>query len=127
MALEFTIVERDEAGRNRRTFVAKNKISVQADLSNNTGHQRAVDFLAKVFLPSGYPSSVTPEHHFLLQDVNQQRSYQILNALQAFCNSLASLLSSRAVLEGFGVGDPSATATDALLLTVVQDVFGRFT
>ncbi|KAG5729079.1 UPF0420 protein [Termitomyces sp. T112] len=117
MALEFTIVERDETGRKRRTFVAKNKISVQADLSNNTGHQRAVDFLAKVFLPSGYPSSVTPDY----------LRYQILNALQAFCNSLASLLSSRAVLEGSGVGDPSATATDALLLTVVQDVFGRFT
>ncbi|KAG6831424.1 hypothetical protein H0H92_010637 [Tricholoma furcatifolium] len=28
---------------------------------------------------------------------------------------------------GFGVGDPSATATHALLLTVVQDVCGRFT
>ncbi|KAF5368217.1 hypothetical protein D9615_010521 [Tricholomella constricta] len=58
---------------------------------------------------------------------NDEISYQVLNALQAFCNSLASLLSSRAVLEGFGVGDPSATATHALLLTVVQDVFGRLT
>ncbi|KAG6901562.1 hypothetical protein C0995_010540 [Termitomyces sp. Mi166 len=105
MVLEFTIVERDEAGRNRRTLVGQNqvclyplrnswhltysaKISVQADSGNNAGHQHVADFLAKVFLPSGYPKSVTT---------------------------------------GFGVGDPSATATHALLLTVVQDVFGRFT
>ena len=73
--------------------------------------------------------------------------YQVLNALQAFCNSLTGLLSSRAILQGefyqlpingvstvwlisnlgFGVGDPSATPTQAMLLTVVQDVFGRLT
>ncbi|KAF8638718.1 hypothetical protein AX16_010441 [Volvariella volvacea WC 439] len=72
-------------------------------------------FLAKVFLPTGYPASVTPGN------------FQILNALQAFCSSLAGLLSSRAVLEGFGVGDANATATNAVLLTIVQDVFSRFT
>jgi len=30
-------------------------------------------------------------------------------------------------LQGFGVGDPSASPTQALLLTVLQDVFGRLT
>ncbi|KIK61622.1 hypothetical protein GYMLUDRAFT_137306, partial [Collybiopsis luxurians FD-317 M1] len=72
-----------------------------------------LSLLAKLFLPAGYPRSVSPG------------SYQILNALQAFCNSLASLLSSRANLEGYGVGDASASATNALLLTVLQDVFSR--
>ncbi|EDR06902.1 uncharacterized protein LACBIDRAFT_144697, partial [Laccaria bicolor S238N-H82] len=80
-------------------------------------HRRVLDLISKVFLPAGYPDSVSPDY----------LRYQILNALQAFCNSLAGLLSSRAILEGFGVGDPSATATNALLLTVLQDVFSRLT
>ncbi|KIY53481.1 hypothetical protein FISHEDRAFT_68831 [Fistulina hepatica ATCC 64428] len=45
-----------------------------------------VEFLSKVFLPSGYPNSVSPV---------------------------------------FGVGDATATATHALFLTVVQDIFSR--
>uniref|UniRef100_A0A8H8CG70 Uncharacterized protein n=1 Tax=Psilocybe cubensis TaxID=181762 RepID=A0A8H8CG70_PSICU len=76
-----------------------------------------VDLLTRMFLPSGYPNSVSPDY----------LRYQILNALQAFCNSLAGMLSSRAILQGFGVGDPTASATKALLLTVLQDVFGRLT
>ncbi|KAJ3504466.1 hypothetical protein NLJ89_g7919 [Agrocybe chaxingu] len=70
-----------------------------------------------MFLPAGYPQSVSPDY----------LRYQILNALQAFCNSLASLLSSRAILQGFGVGDPTATPTGALLLTILQDVCSRLT
>lgn len=53
--------------------------------------------------------------------------YQIWNAAQACCSSLASLLASRAVLEGFGVGNQSASATDAILVTVAQDVVSRLT
>ena len=73
--------------------------------------------------------------------------YQVLNALQAFCSALAGMLSSRATLEGkvpeftrqyqfhaqlapyigYGVGNASASATDALLLSVLQDIFGRMT
>ncbi|KAL1744150.1 vitamin B6 photo-protection and homoeostasis-domain-containing protein [Schizophyllum fasciatum] len=73
------------------------------------------EVLAKIFLPAGFPNSVSPGE------------YQIYNAIQAFCSSLAGLLSSRALLEGFGVGDASATATNAVLLTVAQDVFSRLT
>ncbi|KZT24157.1 hypothetical protein NEOLEDRAFT_1067998 [Neolentinus lepideus HHB14362 ss-1] len=53
------------------------------------------------------------------------KRYQAYNALQAFFSSLASLIASRAVLEGHGVGDPSASATDAMILTIIQDVFSR--
>lgn len=58
---------------------------------------------------------------------NDKNRYQIYNALQAFCNSLASLIASRALLEGQGIGNASASATDALLLNVFLDVFGRLT
>jgi hypothetical protein len=40
---------------------------------------------------------------------------------------LANLLASRAVLEGFGVGKESASATDAILVSVAQDVVSRLT
>ncbi|KAJ7512320.1 vitamin B6 photo-protection and homoeostasis-domain-containing protein [Mycena galericulata] len=80
---------------------------------------RFLDFAAKVFLPAGYPASVSPVHAI--------HRYQIFSSLQAFCSSLAGLLSSRALLEGFGVGKADASATHAMLLTVLQDFFSRIT
>ncbi|KAF9258183.1 hypothetical protein L218DRAFT_1080552 [Marasmius fiardii PR-910] len=76
-----------------------------------------VSFMYKVFLPTGYPQTVSPDY----------MRYSILNALQTFCSSLAGMLSSRATLEGYGVGNASASATDALLLSVLQDMIGRLT
>ncbi|TFK39310.1 vitamin B6 photo-protection and homoeostasis-domain-containing protein [Crucibulum laeve] len=115
------ITERDEAGRNHQIQISGSKVKREVTrLSNTHSHSTGAwltDFMRKVFLPAGYPNSVSSDY----------LRYQILNALQAFCNSLASLLSSRAILEGFGVGDPSATATHALLLTALQDVFSRLT
>ncbi|KAG2133335.1 DUF647-domain-containing protein [Suillus clintonianus] len=49
------------------------------------------------------------------------------NDVQEFCSSLSGLLASRGALEGFGVGNASASATQALLLTVLKDVCSRFT
>lgn len=43
-----------------------------------------------IFLPAGYPHSVTDDY----------LEYQIYDSLQAFSSSIAGLLSSRAVLEG---------------------------
>jgi len=68
-----------------------------------------------VFLPSGYPNSVTPDYTY----------YQIFDSLQAFCSSIAGLLSARAVLEGFGVGDENASSNYAMILKIAQDVTGR--
>lgn len=91
---------------------------VGISLSSRGGYKRIViDLLQRVFLPKGYPDSVTPDY----------AKYQIYNALQAFCNSLASLLASRALLEGYGIGDPTATTTNALLLTIALDVCSRMT
>ncbi|KAL7624122.1 hypothetical protein AAE478_005679 [Parahypoxylon ruwenzoriense] len=74
-----------------------------------------VKLLIDIFLPAGYPNSVTPDY----------KPYQIYDSLQAFSSTIAGLLSSRAVLQGFGVGDSASTATAAVLLTVLQDSVGR--
>lgn len=47
------------------------------------------------------------------------------DSLQAFSSSIAGLLASRAVLEGVGVGDSSASPTSALLLSILQESTGR--
>ncbi|KAF3394272.1 RUS1 family protein [Penicillium rolfsii] len=70
---------------------------------------------SEVFLPSGYPQSVSDDY----------LPYQIFDSLQAFCSSIAGLLSSRAVLQGVGVGNADASPTSALLLHILQDTSGR--
>ncbi|KAJ5947073.1 hypothetical protein N7466_000088 [Penicillium verhagenii] len=74
-----------------------------------------VTTLRDIFLPSGYPQSVSDDY----------LPYQIFDSLQAFCSSIAGLLSSRAVLQGVGVGNASASPTNALLLHILQDSSGR--
>ncbi|KAJ7096150.1 vitamin B6 photo-protection and homoeostasis-domain-containing protein [Mycena epipterygia] len=117
MATGLRIVEREENGRAHSSEHGGEMSIGPTSLNQNPTHIRVVEFATKVFLPAGYPASVSPDY----------RRYQIFNALQAFCSSLAGLISSRAILEGFGVGNAEASATHALLLTVLQDFFSRIT
>ncbi|KAJ5157489.1 uncharacterized protein N7482_008589 [Penicillium canariense] len=117
-----------------------------------------ITYLSDVFLPSGYPQSVSddylPYQIFVSQLVReasisqkptstlgrpstfwvQSQTAQVLtqvprsskqDSLQAFCSSIAGLLSSRAVLQGVGVGNADASPTSALLLHILQDTSGR--
>ncbi|KAE8453123.1 hypothetical protein EG329_012310 [Mollisiaceae sp. DMI_Dod_QoI] len=79
---------------------------------NSTSYARSI---LNAFLPAGYPHSVTSDY----------LEYQIYDSLQAFSSSIAGMLSSRAVLEGIGVGDSGASPTAALLLSVLQESMGR--
>ncbi|KAL2857756.1 vitamin B6 photo-protection and homoeostasis-domain-containing protein [Aspergillus pseudoustus] len=73
------------------------------------------NLLIDIFLPAGYPHSVSEDYI----------PYQIFDSLQAFSSSIAGLLSSRAVLQGVGVGNADASPTSALLLHILQDTSGR--
>ncbi|PYH82051.1 DUF647-domain-containing protein [Aspergillus uvarum CBS 121591] len=87
-----------------------------SSLSTTSWSSKALlDTLADVFLPTGYPHSVTEDY----------TPYQIFDSLQAFSSSIAGLLSSRAVLQGVGVGNADASPTSALLLHILQDSSGR--
>ncbi|KAH7094733.1 vitamin B6 photo-protection and homoeostasis-domain-containing protein [Paraphoma chrysanthemicola] len=109
----YEIVERDEAGRVTRTYIAsgEGRVDVITPKQMKSYAQRVLD----VFLPAGYPQSVTDDYI----------QYQIYDSLQAFSSSIAGMLSSRAVLQGVGVGDASASPTAALLLSVLQESMGR--
>lgn len=67
------------------------------------------------FLPVGFPHSVAPDY----------LAYQTFDSLQAFFSTITSLLASRALLAGLGVGDASSSATLALLLTILRDATSR--
>ncbi|CAG8010282.1 unnamed protein product [Penicillium nalgiovense] len=124
-----TFRETDEAGNPTATYVYSgdvassitSKTSGRVDVissSSSTSSWSAkplVSSLGDVFLPSGYPQSVSDDY----------LPYQIFDSLQAFCSSIAGLLSSRAVLQGVGVGNANASPTSALLLHILQDISGR--
>ncbi|PVI07790.1 DUF647-domain-containing protein [Periconia macrospinosa] len=113
----FELVERDEAGNVTSTYIesASADSKSRVDIVLPTESKSRVQQLIDVFLPAGYPHSVTEDYI----------QYQIYDSLQAFSSSIAGMLSSRAVLEGVGVGDASASPTAALLLSVLQESMGR--
>ncbi|KAI9706320.1 MAG: hypothetical protein M1820_004896 [Bogoriella megaspora] len=57
--------------------------------------------------------------------IEEGKRVDVLDSLQAFSSSIAGLLSSRAVLEGVGVGDSTATPTAALILSTTTDSVSR--
>lgn len=91
---------------------------------------RITEYLSILFLPIGYPHSVTKDY----------TNYQIFDSVQAFASSIAGLLSSRAVLQSLDVisssssgdnGSIAATstsaATAATLLSVLQTTLSNMT
>lgn len=107
------IHELNEVGKTAKTYVCSYAATSQRDARIDIITERAdsritatrslgprptllwiYQYAVAIFLPSGFPHTV--KHDYV--------SYQIYNILQAFLSSIASLLASRAVLEGIGVG-----------------------
>ena len=112
------IFETDEIGRPTATYVSSPAQGQPADRVDVLPVSQSVPLgqrLLTVFLPAGYPHTVSADY----------TPYQIYDSLQAFSSSIAGLLASRAVLQGIGVGDESASATGAMLLSVLQESVGR--
>lgn len=73
--------------------------------------------LLAAFLPVDFPDSVSDDY----------LAYQGYDALQAFFSTITSLLASRALLQGLGVGDAGSSATHAMLLTMLRDAVSNVT
>ena len=67
--------------------------------------------LHSIFLPIDYPSSVPTEY----------KEFQLWNLLQDFCSYLRGIMSTRAILEGFGVGRSGVTALQATIQWIFRD------
>ncbi|RDI82376.1 hypothetical protein Vi05172_g7722 [Venturia inaequalis] len=118
----FDMEEYDEAGDLVASYIQSFSKRSETDVARvdvvvpSTSNPISVwNMCIDVFLPAGYPHSVTDDY----------LKYQIYDSLQAFSSSMAAMLSSRAVLEGVGVGDASVSPTSALLLSVLHESAGR--
>ncbi|KAM7371909.1 hypothetical protein PAMP_009110 [Pampus punctatissimus] len=73
-----------------------------------------VGVFKSVFLPQGYPESVSEDY---LQ-------YQFWDTVQAFSSSLSGTLATQASLKGVGVGDQEATVAAATVTWLLRDGTG---
>lgn len=80
----------------------------------NYRFQSLSQFFRSVFLPQGYPESVSEDY----------LEYQIWDTIQAFSSSITGTLATQAVLKGVGVGDESATVLAATITWLVRDGMG---
>lgn len=94
-------------------------ISIQTVSSNNKsrlpwfslGGMGVFPFLRSTFLPEGYPHTTPKEY----------TTYQSWNLVQDLCSYLRGVLSTRAILEGFGVGRNDVTAVQASVQWILRD------
>ncbi|KAF5308721.1 hypothetical protein FQR65_LT06082 [Abscondita terminalis] len=75
---------------------------------------RVSDFLREVFLPHGYPDSVSDDY----------LEYQVWDTLQAFCSTITGTFTTQAILKSVGVGDAKATPFAAALTWIMKDGTG---
>ncbi|CAD6194009.1 unnamed protein product [Caenorhabditis auriculariae] len=72
------------------------------------------DLFIAVFLPQGFPGSVSRDYV----------DYQIWDTLQALCSSLTGALATEAVLTGAGVGRETSTPLAAAMTWLIKDGLG---
>nr|KAF6439885.1 hypothetical protein HJG63_001706 [Rousettus aegyptiacus] len=70
--------------------------------------------LLTVFLPQGFPDSVSPDY----------LPYQLWDSVQAFASSLSGSLATHAVLLGIGVGNANASVSAATATWLVKGKLG---
>ncbi|KAI9643382.1 hypothetical protein NHQ30_008001 [Ciborinia camelliae] len=114
------IKEMNQSGKLLATYIHSHTTSNgekrgRIDVDIPKGPSTWVMSIVGAFMPVGYPDSVTLDY----------TPYQFYDSIQAFASTIAGLLSSRAVLQGLGVGDSTASATGAVLLSVLQESAGR--
>lgn len=97
----------------RRRFVRNSAGKILA-FKNDEKFQSVSHFFRTVFLPQGYPESVSGDYLI----------YQLWDTIQAFASSITGTLAAQALLKGVGVGDESATVLAATLTWLLKDGTG---
>ncbi|XP_029013995.1 RUS1 family protein C16orf58 homolog [Betta splendens] len=98
------------------TYVARDG-AMQRRRGGSEGSSRSNSIVAvfkSVFLPQGYPESVSDDY---LQ-------YQFWDTVQAFSSSLSGTLATQASLKGVGVGNQEATVAAATVTWLLRDGTG---
>lgn len=76
---------------------------------------RLTSRLVSVFLPNGYPHSVSSDY----------LEYQIWDTVQAFCSTITNAFSTHEVLKSIGVGSETRTILSATIVWLVKDGCGH--
>ncbi|XP_060112605.1 RUS family member 1 [Heteronotia binoei] len=84
------------------------------DRPEDQAYRSLRDVFMSVFLPQGYPESVSPDY----------LAYQIWDTVQAFASSITGTLATQAVLKGVGVGDETSTVAAATVTWILKDGTG---
>eukprot|EP00062_Callorhinchus_milii_P026825 gi/632989403/ref/XP_007883630.1/ PREDICTED: UPF0420 protein C16orf58 homolog [Callorhinchus milii] len=104
-------VEAYGSRRSRRYVRGLNgELLIRSEAERRARHT-ATDLLTSVFLPQGYPDSVSGDY----------LTYQIWDTVQAFASSITGTLAMQAVLKGVGVGDTTATVAGATSTWILKD------
>lgn len=72
---------------------------------------RIIELLTSTFLPTGYPQSVPPDY----------LKFQAWYLIQDMCSYFRAIMSTKALLQGLGVGRAEMTAVQATLHWVMKD------
>jgi len=88
--------------------------SLQQEGEAHHGGEGLLGLARQVFLPEGYPESVSPDY----------LEYQTWDTLQAFASSVSGSLATAAVLGGLGVGDSAASPLAATITWLLKDGAG---
>ncbi|KAK0393049.1 hypothetical protein QR680_000033 [Steinernema hermaphroditum] len=102
------------SGKPKGKFLFDEKAKTVVHLGKPPRTTSFTTFLISVFLPQGYPYTVTSDYV----------SYQIWDTVQAFASSLVGALATEAVLEGVGVGSGQASVLAATIVWLLKDGCG---
>lgn len=89
------------------------RLSVDETYSNSAV-ELGKEVLRDIFLPHGYPESVSEDYF----------NYQVWDTLQAFCSTITGTFTTRAILKGVGVGNAEATPLAAAITWITKDGTG---
>lgn len=96
------------------SYELKNGVVSQVREGSAAASVGVVGLVRSVFLPEGYPESVSEDY----------LEYQAWDTVQAFASSISGSLATAAVLGGLGVGDSEATPLAATMTWILKDGAG---
>uniref|UniRef100_A0A8C1B5K1 RUS family member 1 n=2 Tax=Cyprinus carpio TaxID=7962 RepID=A0A8C1B5K1_CYPCA len=109
------VTERYGSQESWRYLLKDGRMKRQKDAGDGRPARNSVSGVFKsVFLPQGYPESVSEDY---LQ-------YQLWDTVQAFSSSLSGTLATQASLRGVGVGNQEATVAAATITWLLRDGTG---
>lgn len=92
------------------------RVQLKSDRPPPTGTGNPVGrFLSQIFLPHGYPDSVSSDY----------TRYQVWDTVQAFCSTISGTLTTHAILKGVGVGSDTASPLSATVTWVLKEGAGH--